>query len=726
MSKLIVVANRLPISVKTEGNELEFSPSSGGLATAMSSLNRPHEWFGWPGVAREDLSEEQAVQLKQRLGRERCHGVLLSRQEVDDFYFGFSNQTIWPLFHYFPLYTTYRDEFWDAYRHVNRLYFEAVAQVAEPEDVVWVHDYQLMLLPRMLRAALPEAAIGFFLHIPFPSFELFRLLPWRRELLEGLLGADLVGFHTYDYVRHFFNSASRLLGAEQALGELTVHNRVLKADAFPLGIDYDKYHDAPLSPAVQQEIREFQERLGGRRMILSVDRLDYTKGILERLEAFDRFLHDYPQYREQVSLVMVTVPSRPGVGDYQALKEQLDGLVGKINGAHGTIGWTPVQYLFTSVRFEELVALYHLADVALVTPLRDGMNLVAKEFIAAKRDRPGMLVLSEMAGAASELGEALVVNANDTVAVSQAIRTALEMPPEQQQARNRSMQQRLRRYNLFRWADDFLESLEAIKSTQKTLARRRLSAVLRDELLADYRQARRRLFFLDYDGTLRGFVETPSQAQPDPELLELLGALAGKAGNEIVIISGRDRNTLETWLGDLPVSLIGEHGAWIRERGGDWRLIEPLKNDWKESIRPILKLYADRTPGAQVEEKDYSLVWHCRRANRDMAHVRMHELKDAISQLVANIGLGVYEGNKILEVKHLGVNKGRAAAIWAEKDDWNFILAAGDDFTDEDMFAAVPAHARTFKVGYQLSQAMFHLDSVDEVRKLLRQFVEQG
>lgn len=726
MGKLIVVANRLPISVKTEGEEFEFIPSSGGLATAMSSLNRPHEWIGWPGIAREDLSEEQTVQLDERLRGEGCHGVMLSRQEVEDFYFGFSNQTIWPLFHYFPLYTTYRDEFWDAYRHVNRLYFEKVVQLAEPDDVVWVHDYQLMLLPRMLRAALPEVAIGFFLHIPFPSFELFRLLPWRLELLDGLLGADLVGFHTYDYVRHFFSAASRLLGAEQVLGELNAHDRVVKVDAFPLGIDYDKYHDAPLSPAVQQELQKFQDRLRGRRVILSVERLDYTKGILERLEAFDRFLSEYPQYHEQVSLVMVTVPSRPGVGDYQVLKEQLDGLVGKINGAHGTIGWTPVQYLFTSVRFEELAALYHLADVALVTPLRDGMNLVAKEFIAAKRDRPGTLVLSEMAGAASELGEALVVNANDTKAIVQAIRAALEMPAEQQQARNRSMQQRLRRYNVFRWADDFLESVEAIKSTQKTLARRRLSASLRDDLMAEYRQARRRLFFLDYDGTLRGFVESPARAQPEPELLELLAALAGKPGNEIVIISGRDRETLEAWLGDLPVSLIGEHGAWIRERGGGWQLIEPLKNDWKESIRPILKLYADRTPGAQVEEKDYSLVWHCRRANREMAYVRMHELKDAISRLVANIGVGVYEGNKVLEVKHQGVNKGRAAALWAEKDDWDFILAAGDDFTDEDMFAALPARARTFKVGYQPSQAMFHLDSVDEVRRLLRQFVEQG
>jgi len=406
------------------------------------------------------------------------------------------------------------------------------------------------------------------------------------------------------------------------------------------------------------------------------------------------------------------------------LRKQVEGLVSRINGEHGVIGWVPVWYLYRFLPFERLVALYKTADVALVTPLRDGMNLIAKEFIATKTDGRGVLILSEMAGAASELGEAVIVNAHNKGAIIRAIKEALEMPIEEQIERNRLMQNRLSRYTVTRWAHDFMETLRNVKKTQEELSIRKLAKSTREKLTNEYNKSSKRLLLLDYDGTLVDFAGRPEKARPDEKVLVLLENLVADPKNDVVIISGRDKATINHWLGNLNASLIAEHGAWFKEKGKDWQVIEPLRNDWKDTIRPILELYTDRTPSSSIEEKDFSLVWHFRRSDPELAYLRTQELRDAIMDLTANLDIGVFEGSKILEVKNIGISKGHAAELWLKRQKWDFILAAGDDYTDEDLFAVLPENAYSIKVGYSISKARFNLDSVYELRLLLEQLTK--
>ena len=722
MGRLFVVANRLPFSLSKKEGEFHFRPSPGGLASGLSSLPECFQrfWIGWPGTTGEKLMAEEKDKIRQNLAAENCRAVFLSQRQMEGYYLGFCNKTVWPLFHYFPFRTIYEERFWKTYKQVNQAFCDEVTKAVEPGDYVWVHDYQLMLLPQLLREKLPELQIGFFLHIPWPSFELFRLLPWREEILNGLLGADLIGFHTYDYVRHFLSSACRIVGLEHTLGKLMVGNREVKVDAFPMGINYEKYAQAGNDPSVTKEIRKIHQKVGNLRIIISVDRLDYTKGIIQRLEAYDLFLSENPEYKEKVTLIMVAVPSRTTVEDYRLLRNRLEQLVGRVNGEHGTIGWMPVRYLYRFLPFNRLAALYSVADVALVTPLRDGMNLIAKEFIASKTDGEGVLIVSEMTGASSELGEALIVNSNNKAEIVAAIKQALEMPPDEQIDRNRTMQERLRRYDVLRWSSDFLNALSDAKATQQGLSVRRLSGSAQQKLVSDYTKSKKRLLLLDYDGTLVGYKGKPTEAGPDEEILTLLRSLASNPKNQVIVISGRDKAILAKWLGGLNVALVAEHGGWIKHKDKDWQCIETSSDKWKDSIRPILELYSDRTPGSLVEEKDFSLVWHYRRANRELGSVRGQELRHAVLNLTANLDVGVFEGSKILEIRKVGVNKGRAAEFWLGKENWDFFLAAGDDYTDEEMFAALPDAAYSIKVGMSVSKARFNVDTVDEIRSLLK------
>ena len=722
MGRWLIISNRLPITIVKRENQLQFHASAGGLATGLGSFYKSYKslWIGWPGITLEKIKDKRE-EIEERILAENCYPIFLSQYDIENYYYGFCNKTLWPLFHYFTQYTTYSKNLREAYRRVNELFCETVVKIANPDDIIWVHDYHLMLLPRLIRERLPEATIGFFLHIPFPSLEVFRLLPGRKEILNGLLGADLIGFHTYDYVLHFLASIRHLLGYEHSFGQITAKGRTIKVDAFPMGIDYERFANAVDHKEVQREIKKIRKKVGESKIILSVCRLDYTKGVPERLEAFDLFLERNPEYREKVSFVLVAVPSRTRVNQYMLLKRQVDELIGRINGKHGTIGWTPIWYIYSSLPFHRLVALYNIADVALVTPLRDGMNLIAKEFIASKRDGRGVLVLSEMTGAAKELGEAIMVNPNNREQVAEALKEALEMPEEDQIERNRIMQIRLQRYDVIRWANEFVDKLLEAKKAQRELGQRRLTQQMRNSLIDHYLKSKRRLILLDYDGTLIPFVVRPERARPDERLLELLRSLSNEPKNEVVIISGRDKATLENWFGSLNMGLVAEHGVWIKERGGNWEMIEPLKNDWKEEIRPILEIYVDRTPGAFIEEKEFSLVWHYRMADPELGEVRARELKDALLQLTVNLNLGVLEGNKVIEIKNIGINKGRAALRWIKKEKWGFILAIGDDWTDDDVFAVLPELAYSIKVGLGPSRARFNLDSIMDIRLLLEE-----
>lgn len=722
LNKMLFVSNRLPVSVQRRKGRLHFQNSVGGLATGLSSFYETYDslWIGWPGVTSAGGKTEEN-QIRERLAAVSCHPVFLSQDEVRNHYQGFCNRTIWPLFHYFTQYAVYDDAFWEAYQRVNEHFCDAVVGIAQSTDTIWIHDYHLMLLPSLVREKLPDAEIGFFLHTPFPSSEIFRLLPWRKEILEGLLGADLIGFHTYGYVRHFINSARYLLGHEHTMGQLNVGNRVVKVDAFPMGIDYDRFFKGSCDRAVQEEADEIREKAGKRRLIFSIDRLDYTKGILQRLQAFDRLLTSNPEFKENVHLMLAVVPSRTKVEHYLALKRQIDEHIGEINGKHGSIGWVPIWYSYRSLPFRTLLVWYCAADVALITPLRDGMNLVAKEFVASKCDGKGVLILSEVAGAAEELSEAILVNPNDQEDIVAALKEALSMPEQEQIARNRLMQDRLGRHNVVKWAEEFINELTAVKSVQSELAAHRVNAKVRRDLIRAFRRSKARLFLLDYDGTLVPLVKSPEEAKPDAELLSLLCGLLRTENTELVIISGRDKETLGDWFGDLNIGLIAEHGAWFRAPKAEWETLQPLSSQWKPELKPILRHYVDRTPGSFVEEKDFSLVWHYRRVDPALAERRLSELKDTLLQLAAAYNLAVLEGNKVIEIKNSGVDKGQAALRWLSKGEWDFILAVGDDRTDEDLFGALPRHAYSICVGIRTSQARFNVGSPRDVCTLLQE-----
>jgi trehalose 6-phosphate synthase/phosphatase len=722
MSRTIIVSNRLPTKVQRTGSGLTFQPSEGGLATGLGSIYRADDnvWVGWPGLFVEDAAEQTHV--TEQLHADSMAPVFLTEAEIHDFYEGFSNGTLWPTFHYFSEFATYEQTHWEAYVAVNEKFCTAVLALAGPDDTIWVHDYQLLLLPEMLRKVRPEASIGFFLHIPFPSYELIRVLPWGADLLRGMLGADLIGFHTYGYLHHFLSAVGHLLGYATHNGQVETPTRTVLVDAFPMGIDYQRYASTAASEVAQAHEATYREALGEAQVILSIDRLDYTKGIAQRLRAFEQLLLRHPEWLGHVSLLMVVVPSRDQVAQYAALKEEIDELVGRLNAQYRTIAWTPIHYFYRSFPFDELVALYRLADVALVTPVRDGMNLVAKEFIASKVDSKGVLILSERAGAANELADALLINPTDTAQLAETMHEALRMPEDEQRARLHAMQALVQQYDVFAWTELFMNRLEYSKIKQLTLATAPLDAPARAELLAASQAAPHRLLLLDYDGTLAPFHANPQHARPDAELLELLGALGADARNRVVVISGRDRATLEDWLGHLPLDFVAEHGVWLRRTGEDWQLFqEGLRADWKADMRPLLDLYVRRTPGAFIEEKDYSLVWHYRRADAGLGAQRARELLSHLRFMTFNTDLQVLEGHKVLEIKSAALHKGTAAARWLGPEQPEFILAIGDDQTDEDTFATVPPEAYTVKVGSApRSLARYAVGGVPEVRQLLR------
>jgi trehalose 6-phosphate synthase/phosphatase len=731
--RLVVVSNRLPFTVSIRDGKPQFEISSGGLTTGLWSYlerasTRPDKafeflWVGWPGTS---VPAEQIEEIQAHADRFKAAPVFLSQESAERFYHGFCNNTLWPLFHYVPSLARYEEDDWQDYQRVNQVYADSLLKVLRPDDVLWIHDYQLMLLPRLIRKQFPEMPIGFFLHIPFPSYEVFRLLPrsWRAELIEGVLGASLVGFHTHDYTRDFLTSVLRTAGYEHQLGSISLRDRVVKVDTFPMGIDFERFARAAALPETETRVAGLRAKCTGQKVVFSVDRLDYTKGLLDRLRGYELFLKSHPEWHGKVTFVISVAPSRIGVESYQAMKQELEQTVGRIAGAYGNVHWNPLIYQYRNLSFDEIVAMYRACDVALITPLRDGMNLVAKEFIASRPDQTGVLILSEMAGAAKEMGEALIINPFHADDFARTLEQALTMPVEEQIRRNQILQERLRRYDVNRWADDFVQSMVSSQNTEAARRARTLTGKLQSSLFQQYRSSTKRTLLLDYDGTLVPFAATPGSAAPDAEVIELISALAKDPANELAIISGRSRANLHAWFGFLPVALIAEHGMWLRDRGHDWRLLKNTPTEWKERVRPILQLYVDRLPGALLEEKEFSLAWHYRKADVEQASLRAQELLDDLAGYTRNIDVQVLEGNKVIEIRNTGVNKGTAAMEWLAPLSTEFILGIGDDWTDEDLFRALPQTAWSVRVGMAKTTARYHLGNHAAVRRLLRELIE--
>ncbi|HVL67487.1 MAG TPA: bifunctional alpha,alpha-trehalose-phosphate synthase (UDP-forming)/trehalose-phosphatase [Vicinamibacterales bacterium] len=724
--RLLIVSNRLPVTAALgDDGRVRLGPASGGLATGM----RPwHEgsgglWIGWPGDTSR-FSTEQRAEMERQLGARGIVPVLLSEDHVNRYYHGFANRVLWPLFHYLIDRVPVDATGWDAYRQVNQTFADAIIRQYAPGDIVWVHDYQLMLLPSMLRARIPDARVGFFLHIPFPSSEIFRTLPWRREVLDGLLGADLVGFHTFAYLRHFVASLLHVEGVEADIDRVRVGDREVRLGAFPMGIDAVSFATHAQDPEVIAEAAAIRHDAGGRKILLGVDRLDYTKGIPRRLQAVERLLTREPALRDEVRYIQVAVPSRGEVDSYQRFRRLVEETVGRINGTCGTLRSTPVHYMHQSVSIRELVALYLAADVMLVTPLRDGMNLVAKEFLASRVDEDGVLVLSEFAGAAAELGEAIVVNPYDVDAVAEAMRRALSMPLEERRARMRPMRRRVLEYDVHAWAGAFMAQLQPEEPAPRGPAVARAQPSLSAAIAEAVRSGSVRLL-LDYDGTLVPLAGSPELAAPDADLLELLAALAASPGVGVELVSGRPRETLEAWFGPLPLTLWAEHGFWRRHPAATaWEPEAAVVPGWFERIYPILEQFTASTPGSRIETKSASVAWHYRGAHRDFGARQAHELRMLLGDALSNQPLEVLEGKKVIEVRLRGISK----AVVAHRMDPSgnapaAVIAFGDDRTDEDLFHALPASSITVGVGQRLSGARYQVDDYRAVRQILRGLV---
>ncbi len=724
--RLLIVSNRLPVALNHRQGEFFLEKSAGGLVSGLSdylsSLGKSgsdiseYLWLGWPGISVKKRHRE-IVRDKVREGFD-ASPVFLSEKLMDMVYLGFCNKTIWPLFHYFPTYAVFDSDFWEQYKRVNEIFRDELLSIIRPDDLIWIHDYHLMLLPEMLREKVTNP-IGFFLHIPFPTYEIYRLLPGnsRSGILNGLLGSDLIGFHTHDYSQYFLRCVLRILGYEHQMGKIDLPGRVVKVDTFPMGVDYEKFNKfIPAGPLGNLPVREDVK------VVLSVDRLDYSKGILNRLKGFELFLKRNTEWHGKVYMSMIVVPSRTGVESYQQIKKSLDELVGSINGTYGSLNWTPVIYQYRSLPHETLISMFRMSDVALLTPLRDGMNLVAKEYIASRNDKKGVLILSEFTGASKELSESIIINSNSIDEISEAIESALDMDEDEQISRNEAMQKRIKRYDVTRWATDFVGSLKRIREISDfTFRKKFLNENVLENLVKDYRRAGKKLIIVNYDGTLVPLHDNPASAGPSREMLDLLMDIRGNRSPDIVILSGRSREDLQKWLGDMPVNLTAEHGTWIRESNqNEWTQLKPLSGEWKKDIMHILEIYTDRLPGAIIREKDFSVSWHYHKADIEQSSFIAKELTDHLISITANIDIQVFQGNRVLEISSSGINKGDLARHWLTNNKYDFVLAIGAGWSDELLFRSLPENAYSIKVGMTQTDARYIIKDQKEVLKLLK------
>ncbi len=705
---IVVVSNRLPFTYTRAAGGLKRQPSPGGLVSALEPVlrRRGGTWIGWPGV---ELKKGERVST--RGDAYRVAPVALSENDVARYYHGFSNRTLWPLFHSLPGHTQYERKDWNVYADVNARFADVTRRHTRDAGTVWIHDYHLMLAPEFLRGAQPEARLAFFLHIPFPPFDIFRLCPWDEELLRGLLACDLIGFHIEHYARNFMDCAEQILGARVDREAMVIEDgdRVAKVGVFPIGIEFDHYQELAMKAR-----RESQRE----RVVLGVDRLDYTKGIPERIRAFERLLELHPRYKGNVVLLQLAVPSRSQVTEYRELKSEIDELVGRVNGRFATSTWSPIRYLYRSVPQERLCGLYRDADVALVTPLRDGMNLVAKEYVACQVDDPGVLILSRMAGAAETMRETLQVNPFDLDETAEAIHQALSMDEEVRATRIASLRKRERRDNVEAWVESFLDAAREEPEHLEPISEQEIQRWLRG-----YVKSYMLCLFLDYDGTLTPLVSHPSKAKLTPRMREVLMGCARRDDTDVSIVSGRALADISKVVGEPSLIYAGNHGLEVRGPEIEFRH-EDLVHYEERCQQLLAELESIAGEGAWTEEKGPTLTFHVRKVAESR---RAHYLEKARA-LMAEHGYQALDAHAAVEARPpIGWDKGRAVLhilrerygpAWSERVR---VIYVGDDQTDEDAFRFLSGLAMTFRVGSADTPtgALRRLPDVEAVGRLL-------
>ncbi len=701
MRTIINVSNRLPVTIGPV-----ITPSSGGLVSAMEHLGSGVnlKWIGWAGGHISDPQEKERI-VRKLENQFNYYPIFLDDDVANDFYDGFSNSTMWPLLHYMNTYSRYRTQWYDAYQRVNRIFAEAVMAHAQPNDMIWVHDYHLMLLPWILRQERPDLKIGLFLHTPFPPSDIFRCHPNREDLLHGLLGADLLGFQTFSYLRHFRGTVLRVLGIESEIDRIA-HDRYTTAlGVYPIGINVGKFDKELSSASFARRLAEYRQIYSGKKVVLGVERLDYTKGIPRRLDAIEKFLAQRPN-REDIVFIFISVPSREDVAAYRTLLAQVQGRIGQINGKYSTIKNVPLRFMHRSVTFSQLCALYALADVCMVTPLVDGMNLVAKEYVFCQQENSGVLILSEFAGAAQELPNAMIVNPYDIGQMAECLEEALSMSDEEKTLRMSSMRARVIRYDATHWAGAFLSGLEACKVEPEAptdVPEAKIEHM--EELVAASRAA----LFLDYDGTLSELRRKPMEAYPRSEIEMLFTKLLSDSGLDVYIISGRSQEHMQLWFGRFDFGLVAEHGFSYRlSSRHDWVLSDPSTDlNWMDKVIEFFNHYADMTPGSAVEVKRSSVVWHYRESDPEFGTWKAHQLVADLAEMLSNLPVKINHGKKIVEASSMHINKGTLMSMLMEQHRYAKALCAGDDETDENMFRVADERIVSVKVGDGVTAARY-------------------
>lgn len=715
---LVVVANRLPFTTETTPTGPRFRRSPGGLVAALDPAlsERGGVWIGWPGVATEGAeSVAEMMPLDASTDKVKICPIPLSNREVSLYYGGFANRTLWPLFHYFLDRTRIDAEAWRVYDRVNLRFAEAVAAASDDESLVWVQDYQLLRVPRYLRRLAPGRRVGLFLHIPFPAYDVFRVLPWSRDLMRGILSADLVGFQIAEHAQHFLVCAERLLGCpvDYEAGIARFGGREVTVGAFPIGIDVAHFERLAHQAGPRPD--------DGVVRVLGLDRLDYTKGILERLNALERLLDNYPEYRRRVVLVQLAIPSRTRVAEYRALKREVDETVGRINGRFSDAEWTPIHYLVRSVPQEELVALYRHSHIALVTPLRDGMNLVAKEYVASQGDEGGVLILSELAGAAAELQEALLVNPFDIDSVAEALHRALSMSEEERRARLSALRDRVRANDVRRWTAGFLEALEA--AAERAHGGRLSPAErLRRELRPWLAERPAIALCIDFDGVLDVAAESPADVRMVRELRRALERAAKTPNLDVIMVSSRGLADVRRTVAVPGLTYIGSGGFEIEGPGISYRHPD-LPRQMEELTAAAEELAALEVAGGRVEQRGASVSYHV----KGVDHAVMGDAERQIDTVLRRHSLKAGRGDDRIDARpRSDWDKGRATlhvlAIRHGKD-WPSRIRAlyfGGP-TDEDAFRALHGIGRSVLVGAIVgtSAAEFSLPDSPEALELL-------
>jgi len=708
---IVVVSNRLPFTYSRTAKGFERRPSPGGLVAALEPVLRKHggKWIGWPGI---EVRQDEELPT-----RDEPYGVvpiLLSDGEVSRYYHGMSNRTLWPLLHSMPARAQFERRDWDSYEKVNARFAEIVVAEAADDSVIWVHDYHMMLAPAAIREKRPDNRIAFFLHIPFPSYDTFRLLPWDREILRALLACDLLGFQVPGYARNFLDCVELSLGARVHRGDDMVveyGDRTTRVGVFPIGIEFEAFETMAREAPPQPEVSH--------RVVLGVDRLDYTKGIPERIYAFERLLEIHPEYREKIVLLQIAVPSRSQVAEYRELKSELDELVGRVNGHFATANWSPIRYLYRSFTRDRLAGIYRDADVALITPLRDGMNLVAKEFVACQVEDPGVLILSKLAGAANTMQEALRVNPYDIDGTAEAIHRALSMEDSERASRGAALRRRERRDNIDEWVSSFLEA-----ATGRIAALAPISDADFEKWLGVFLRGHTLALFLDYDGTLCPLQEHPSEAVLSTAMRRTLKTCSRRPDTDVAIISGRSLEDLRQTVNDPELTYAGNHGLEIDGADVPHFVHEDLLH-YRARVEALAKeLGRLSVDGAWVEEKGPTLTYHY----RAVAGERAEALAKEAHSIINTAGYQARDAHRAVEARPpIGWDKGRAVLhvlrsrygpSWSENVR---VIYVGDDETDEDAFRLLSGLAITFRLGSpnRPTAASRRLSDVNAVRTLL-------